>query len=168
MALHELNLQQNAIDVAISQHSQHLAVLGRTQVTIHKYEVTSKLVKPPRVLAEHPLPESCEAPVQVAWRGEQEIFVLTHDAGLNRDAIYLLNTETSSWTSVDVGMGHTASLFSSQNYNELYIQNSLGLVVAAPPDTKDKLEPSSIKLPVLCPWVETVTIADEVSCFPAC
>jgi elongator complex protein 1 len=163
MALHELKLQQDAIDVAISQSSTQLAVLDRGKVVIYSYSITSKSVQQPECHSEHPLPQDCDVPVQVAWRGENEVFVLTHDAELNQDAVYVLNCETLNWVLVDVSLDHVSSIVSSQSYSEVYIQSSLGLVTAAPSGTEENLEQPSTKLPVLCPWVETVVVGDEVS-----
>lgn len=163
MALHELNLQQDAIDVAISRSSTQLAILDRSHIKVYKYSITPKSVKQPELCSEHPLLENCLGPVQIAWRGENEVFLLASDAGSNRDALYLLDIEAENWVLVDSGLDHIATIFSSQDYDEVYVQSSLGLVIPAGSASGANSKHNSVKLPVLSPWAEAVTIGEEVS-----
>jgi elongator complex protein 1 len=159
MALHELQLQQNAVDVAIGQSSTCFIVLDLAGITAYNYRITSKSTKQPTIIERYQLPEECGTPVQVSLRGDDEIYLLTHLADANRDEVYFSRFEDGSWTKLSIDMDHVASIFANQSYDQINAQNSHGLTSSI---SDNVVQGWSIKFPGTCPWTELVQVADEV------
>jgi hypothetical protein len=159
MALHELQLEQNAVDVALGQSSTRFVVLDRIGLTVYDYSITPKSVKEPTLIERYQLPEECGDAVQVSMRGDDEVYVLTHVTDTNRDEIHSRRIGGGGWNRLSLEMDHIASIFSDQSYDKLYVQNSQGLISKV---SSSAGQDYPIKLSALCPWTELVELADEV------
>jgi hypothetical protein len=159
MSLHELQLQENAIDVALGQSSSRFVVLGRTGFTAYDYSITPKSVREPTLIGRKAVPEECGTPIQVSMRGEDEVYLLTHSAYANQDEIYSCRLHDGNWNRLDIEMDHIASIFPTQAYDNVYAQNGHGLIS----NISDKSsENSTTKFFGFCPWTELVEVGDEV------
>ncbi|KAF2418240.1 elongator complex protein 1 [Tothia fuscella] len=160
MSLHELRLESNIIDVTVGRSSTALAILDHAGLNIYDYKITSKSVIEPILRTHYALPDDAGIPIQVALMGDTQVSLLTHSYGKNRDKLYRLDGEatTAIWELVDLGVAHIASIFPSQTYEDVYIQNEAGQILPLPSAQEDSLQQS---LPVLCPWTETVTVGKE-------
>jgi elongator complex protein 1 len=159
MALHELHLEKNGVDIAISQNSTQLATLDLTGLTIYNYDITAKSTKQPILHKRFSLPKDCGNPVQISMRANDQVYMLTHVAETNRDEVHFRRIVDVDWTRLFLDHEHIASIFSSQSYEDVYIQSSQGLIL---PVSDSPGSEASFKLPTLCPWTEMVQAKDEV------
>jgi elongator complex protein 1 len=159
MALHDLHVDHSVIDVAINQFSNKVAVLDTTRLSLYDYDVTAKHVADPTISVEYPLPERCGTPVQVAIRGNSQVFMLSHNCESNQDDVFSFSPESSEWILLDLEMDHITNIFSSQSYDKVCIQDTMGLVLDAFPDLGVE---TRIYLPASCPWAEMVNFGDDV------
>jgi hypothetical protein len=159
MALHELQIAGNAIDVAHGDFSTRMIVLDRNGVTAYEYSITSKSAKEPTLIERFQLPEECGIPIQIAMKADEEVYLLSHKAEINRDEVHFRGITDGHWTQISLDEEHVASIFPSQSYDGVYSQSSQGSIARISSSPGHGL---SVKLPALCPWTELVDVGDEV------
>jgi elongator complex protein 1 len=164
MALHELKLENNIVDVAVNSAISQVIVLDRTSICVYNYGAFSKQFSPPELISMHPLPADCGTPSQISLFGNDCVAVLTHQGEVNEHQLYVWSKERSKWVSFDTGMGHLSTISTSLDFKTLCIQIETGLVLQASSEFDSLQLRGEVKLPVFCPWIEMVTVGDEVSC----
>ena len=146
MALHEVKLDSNAIDVAFNRTGTSFAVLSRQDVKLYSLECFENQ---PNVF---PLPENLGTPVQLAFKDDGELFALGHHRGQNEERI----CRVISGDMFQQKDERIAMLASGRKGHELFIQNVSGRVRMVN-DTL-RCEHVIADLPVICPWVEIMEV----------
>lgn len=163
MALHELKLDDNIVDVAVNSAISQVVVLSRTSVNVYSYGASPKQFSPPEFISTHPLPADCGAPSQISLCGNEFVAVLTHQGNENEDRVYVWSKDSSRWSVFETGMEHLSTISTSSDFQTLYIQAQKGLVLQASPESGALQLRDEVKLPTFCPWIEVVTVGDQVS-----
>jgi hypothetical protein len=159
MALHELNIPGNVIDVALGESSAQLVVLDHSGLTAYKYSITSKSAKEPTLIERFRLPEQCGTPIQISMRADEEVYLLSHKAETNLDEIHFRRITNGHWTRLSLTEEHIASIYPSQSFDNVYAQSSKGTISRISNKPNHDLP---VKLSALCPWTELVEVGDEV------
>lgn len=163
MALHELKLDDNILDVATNSAISQVVVLNRTSINLYSYGSSLKQFSPPELISTHPLPADCGTPSQISLCGSKIVAVLTHQSEMNEDQLYVWLKDSSQWTSFQTGMEHLSTISTSSDFQTLCIQAQTGLVLQASTESGALQLSGELKLPAFCPWVEVVKIEDNVS-----
>ncbi len=174
MALHELALDQNAIDVAFSQSNTRLAVLHETSISVFDWDIESKVPKPPSLqftIKTVLTPGTYNR--QICFYGESDVLtlgsehpgsVMYHypDDDIARDSrISRLYTQ------------NVCNITTSTDHLTLCIQCETGSSTEDLPfpdrepmhhtsHLKSNITIENIAFPVSCPWVEVIHYNDEV------
>lgn len=164
MALHELRLDDNIVDVAINSAISQVVVLSRTSINIYSYGASPKQFSPPELISKQPLPADCGTPSQLSQCGNDIVAVSTHQGDSNEDRLYAWSKDSSKWTSFETGMEHLSTISTSSDFNSLCIQVQTGLVLQASSEFGSLQLRGEVKLPTFCPWIEVVTVGDQVTC----
>jgi elongator complex protein 1 len=159
MALHELKLEEDTVDVAINSAASQVVVLDRTSISVYSYGAFSKQFSPPKLLSKHPLPAGCGTPSQISLRGDDAVFVLTRQGHHDHDQIYKWAKDSSKWEEIFWGVTHNSNMSTSLDFKTICIQNEAGFVDLKNPEFGD----GYVELPVFCPWIELAKVGDEVS-----
>jgi hypothetical protein len=163
MALHELKLEENIVDVAVHSAISQVVVLTSISIDLYSYGAFSKQFSPPALISKHQLPADCGAPSQISLCGNDIVAVLTHQGDVNEDQLYVWSKDNSKWTSFDTGMTHLSTISTSLDFKTFCIQIETGLVLQSSSEFGSLQLRGEVKLPVFCPWIELVTVGDEVS-----
>ena len=87
MALYEVLLESNAVDVAINSSSTLIAVLHESEVCVYRYNISSKEAQDPILETRCTLEDSAAKPRQVTFRGDSEIFVLLDNEDIGESIV---------------------------------------------------------------------------------
>ncbi|KAE9985914.1 hypothetical protein EG328_006754 [Venturia inaequalis] len=149
MALHELKLDDNIVDVAVNSAISQVVVLSRTSVNVYSYGASPKQFSPPEFISTHPLPADCGAPSQISLCGNEFVAILTHQGDDNEDRLYVWSKDSSRCS----------------DFQTLCIQAQKGLVLQASTESGALQLRDEVKLPTFCPWIEVVTVGDQEIAF---
>jgi hypothetical protein len=164
MALHELVLEDNVIDVVINSAISQVVVLDHAFISVYSYRAFLKQFSPPDLISKQQLPADCGTPSQISLCGNDSVAVLTHQGEVNEDQLYVWSKDGSKWASFDTGMEHISTVSTSLDFKTLCIQIETGLVLQASSESGSLQIRGDVKLPVFCPCIELVTVGDQVGC----
>ncbi|KAF2461618.1 IKI3 family-domain-containing protein [Lineolata rhizophorae] len=161
MALHEINLETNAVDVAFSRSGQRISVLHKGSVALYSYKLLGKPIPQPVLEGRcaFPDPEGCR-PRQIRFLGDskavvvaatsfgEEIFCIDFDE--NQVVPFLPDEQFPS---------PLAAIVSRQDYEKVGLHFQDGLAKELDTNINDvglvEAETSMVsKAPVTCPWTE--------------
>jgi elongator complex protein 1 len=149
MALHEVELDSNIVDVAFDRTGTSFAVLSRQDVKLYSLQYFENQGAQPTVF---PLQQNLGTPVQLAFKDDGELFILCHYRDRNEDRIYrVMAGEMFQQKDENIAM-----LISGREGHDLYVQNVWGKIRVV----RDTLhyERTVVDLPIICPWVEVVEV----------
>lgn len=141
-----------------------VVVLDRTSINVYSYGASSKQFSPPELISKYPLPADCGTPSQISLCGNEFVAVSAHQGEVNEDQLYVWSKDSSKWTSCETGMEHLSTISTSSDSKTLHVQLQTGLVLQASTESGSLQLRGEVKLPIFCPWVEVVTMGDQVSC----
>lgn len=169
MALHEIQLQSNAIDVAVNQSSSQIAVLHNDAVSLIRYAPKVRDSEQPTIVSTVSVPTSSTLKaVQICYVGAADIFVLMANLEEYNNLIYHISASSQTGTQLNVPSNAT-SIFPAQNHDFVCVSNDdvvSKVTVGSSPDGSPYggfVDLGTIcKFPDSSPWVEVVTVNDEV------
>lgn len=162
MALHEVQLENNAIDLAINTSSSLIAVLHNSEVCIYRYEISTKAAQDPVLNTRHAFEHHPAArPRQIAFRDDSEIFVLLDSGDIGESLVYHKTLDQSDFSMLPLDSPKIHTIFTSVDYNKLCIQDDAGAVSTVSADINDG-QSSLCRFPVKASWAEVVSHDDEV------
>jgi elongator complex protein 1 len=149
MAFAELELGENAIDVAVNQSATKIAVLHRERVALYELDYSVRPFRHPKLSRETSFAESL--PRQVAFSGEDDISVLCSQPNTKTDsAIEFKASDDTSFDTRELISG-VGSLFSAMDYSGTCFEDAQGGVYEFTATASSSL---LAKLPVHCPYTE--------------
>jgi hypothetical protein len=165
MALHDLELKHEAIDVSVNSKTGQVAVLNNQCVDVYDYGTKKRKISDPKLSRSFSLPQACGTPYQVVLSNDMQIAILTqstdnavhlHRVDFNGE-IFDEATQEPLLEPVDI-----ASISATVDTDVLYGESSAGKVhffgTATPYTT-------SLCLPIFCPWTEVMENQDSASLF---
>ncbi|QDS76491.1 hypothetical protein FKW77_005248 [Venturia effusa] len=165
MALHELEVGDNIVDVAINSINSQVVVLNRNSIIVYTYGASSKQFSAPELVSKHTLPDDCGTTSQISLCGSDLVAVLTHRSNVNEDQLYVWSRESSAWSAFETGMEHISTISTSSDSKTLCIQTQTGLVLKASSESGSLQLKGELKLPNFCPWIEVVTVGGQEIAF---
>src|SRR5262245_10384810 len=123
MALHEVELDSNVIDVAFDRTGTSFAVLSYQDVKLYSLEYFENQGAQPTFF---PLQQNLGTPVQLAFNNDDELFVLCHHRDRNEECIYRVIAGEMFQQKNE----HIAMLISGREGHGLYTQNVSGRIQA--------------------------------------
>ncbi|KAF2399320.1 IkappaB kinase complex, IKAP component [Trichodelitschia bisporula] len=156
MALHELHLEHNIVDVAMDPLSSCLAVLDFAGFSVYEYKISSKKAPAPKLLERRYFEEPHMVPYQLVIGGQDELYILAHDWKNNRDAIFLIDKEIYGYTEPRI-----STMFLAIGHKELCVENVAGHVKLIPSVSGVDIPQDVTSPPVFCPQVEQIKRGEE-------
>jgi hypothetical protein len=162
MALHEIELENGAVDVAVNLSNTRVAVLHNTSVTTLKYEPKTSATSDPVIERTEVLPiTDFIVARQIRYKGDDQLLVLMTNLLTNDNLIYDCSTQQESQVPDGV---EVLQLFPSLDHETLH------LTTAATVQQVDSLENANgyLELTTLtelsgtATWTEVVHCGDEV------
>lgn len=166
MAFSEVELRDNAIDVAINRSSNCIAVLHTHSVSVYKCDFGTKPVSHPVLATSLDIPTSGAR--QIAFFGDDGIAVLASEAGLSGDAIYQISSLGEMETMPYETSTKVTGLFPRSDYSTLCYEDVHGScfeVTSFDEATASLQAELLVKLPTHCPFVEVWNDAEQTIVF---
>jgi elongator complex protein 1 len=160
MARDEIQLEQNAVDVAIDSQGSSIYVLTSEGVSTWTYDATSKDIDQPKVVEFSAWDTDCGLPVQIAFLKGRPI-VLAYGAEHGNTMLWTLPLANGTWEPVDVGTDPISTIANSIDYSTLCVEARDGAILGLSVDPCSSVPREIARLPKLCPWIEVVTVGDE-------
>ncbi|KAL0263264.1 putative elongator complex protein 1 [Diplodia seriata] len=160
MALHEVLLESNAIDVAINSSSTLVAVLHESEVCIYRYNISSKEAQDPVLETRFALEDPAAKARQVAFRGDSDIFVLLDNEDIGESVVCYKTTDQEGFTMIPLDSPRIHTVVASVDYSKFCTMDEGGSVSCIGSDVLDGPSPVS-KFPTKPAWVEVVSHEDE-------
>jgi len=167
MSLHQIDLANNAIDVAISASNKRVAVLSENDVSIYAFDIHKKPIPAPSVLWRSAIPRHHYSR-QVAFKGDTDVLVLTDKREGGESALWRCREEKVELQERIEGFGCISNLFPGIEGSRLYLQSVQGSVleVVAEDDFSNTAEELRFRLiakfPSPTPWVQVACYANNV------
>lgn len=161
MALHEVLLEGNAVDVAINSSSTLIAVLHESEVCVYRYNISSKEAQDPILETRCTLEDSAAKPRQVTFRGDSEIFVLLDNEDIGESIVCYKTLDHEGFTMIPLDSPRIHTAMASVDYSKFCTMDEGGSVSCIDSDVLDGPSPIS-KFPVRPAWIEVVSHDDEV------
>ncbi|KAF2086110.1 elongator complex protein [Saccharata proteae CBS 121410] len=164
MALHEVSLKGNAIDVAVNASSTVLATLHENVLCFYDYDPRTKPVPEPTIQTCMSLPVSPTYWKQLAFRGDSEVYTLYQDDLTEGNVICQTILGEDSCEMIDSGDREVHSIFSSVDYSTVCVLFGDGTV--CPLDLQAFTIGNTIcRFPRPPSWVEVIRHGDEEIAF---
>ncbi|OJD33532.1 elongator complex protein 1 [Diplodia corticola] len=160
MALHEVLLESNAIDVAINSASTLIAALHENEVCVYKYSISSKEAQDPVLETRYTIEDPTARPRQVAFRGDSEIFVLLDNDDIGESVVFYKTLDQEGFTMIPMDSPRLHTVVASVDYSKLLTMDEGGSVSCIDSEVLDGPSPVS-KFPTRPAWVEVVSHDDE-------
>ncbi|KAB2574301.1 Cytochrome c oxidase subunit VIIc [Lasiodiplodia theobromae] len=160
MALHEVLLEGNAVDVAINSSSTLIAVLHESEVCVYRYNISSKEAQDPILETRCTLEDSAAKPRQVTFRGDSEIFVLLDNEDIGESIVCYKTLDHEGFTMIPLDSPRIHTAMASVDYSKFCTMDEGGSVSCIDSDVLDGPSPIS-KFPVRPAWIEVVSHDDE-------
>jgi elongator complex protein 1 len=160
MALHEITLEVEAIDVAVNLSNTKIAVLHRTSFTILSYDPRISLGPVIERIEDLPISDFVVAR-QICYKGDDEVLVLMNNLLTNESLVYdCLNQQESQIPNST----NVLRLFPSADYSALFLATEdMVKQVDTLENTTGLLEATTVAtIPAPAPWVEVVQCGEEV------
>jgi hypothetical protein len=165
MALHDLELEHEAIDVSINSKTGQVAVLNHRSVDLYDYSTRKRNISDPKLSRSLLLPQGCGTPYQVVLSNAMQIAILTQTTD-NAVHLHRLNLDGEIFDEaarepllepVDI-----ASISATVDTDVLYGETLSGKVQRFGATTSCT---ASLCLPTFCPWTEVIENQDSAGLF---
>src|ERR1700761_2554858 len=126
MSLHELKLNEDAIDVKVNTGLGVVAVLSANAVHLYRYQTTKRRVKEPEFVTSLRLPERV-TPYQIEISDQRILAVLTFESQIGSQVFVAhLSTGEPSFEPqpVFLDMEEAANLFTSVDKSQICVESS--------------------------------------------
>ncbi|KAF2184333.1 elongator complex protein 1 [Zopfia rhizophila CBS 207.26] len=121
MCLHQLSLENKAVDVAISKSGTRLAVLSHQGIEFYALDMTRRPIPAPELLwRDDALQGHC--PRHIAFSGDDEVFVLADHWDEEDCSLWTSREKQLSRRGWIVGNGKVSSLFAGLDFKNMYVQ----------------------------------------------
>lgn len=169
MALHELQLDSNAIDVACSSSGRYLAVLVDHCVKV--FDVDDIRCGTTEPIDTIEFEGERRPPLQAAFSTDADLFILFHSEEGNREVVYHISLESKSQTKrtgykeISPTTGNrVAILIPGQTIPSILLEDNYGNVIEIQDDViQDQRQVS--KLPLSCPLTEVLQHHSSIIAF---
>jgi hypothetical protein len=177
MALHEITLADETVDVSINSKLGLVAVLHRKAVAVYEYSGKKRTVRNPKLIRSIPIPIEDEStvPLQVVLCDDGTISVLVHRDGREMKEIFSghVNAERIGDDDAEEFLEdfEVSRISTTLETGQIYLESNSGSVKTL--DRIERLQQKSegsrtfdkisIQLPGFCAWTEVVEKNDNVS-----
>lgn len=174
MALHEVDLMHNIIDVAFNASGSDFAVLHRNGISTYQYKVEGQSLSPPIFSRSYDLPIKDKILRQIRFVNESSIIVLGTHTLTGNDEILLTNLQLSSIKEFEFNHTTPISIIQPMWFTSavlwLDINGGIGhiLIEDGQVERKSYKSKSKIKLPSRMQSMETIRCMDREHLDPGC
>jgi len=168
MALHEVQLEMNAIDAAVNHLSSQIAVLHEHSVSLIQYSPKINQSAQPSIESTVAIPTSSVLrAIQICYLGDEKLFVLMNN--IQDGTIAVCNINASCSFSILTPQSAVVNMFPSQKHDRLCLSNGNevhkvtfdSLVEGTSKHEVAELE-TICTFPNIACWVEVVLVGEEV------
>jgi elongator complex protein 1 len=145
MSLHQLKLDNNAVDVALSKFGTRLAVLSDRDLAVYATDMTKRPVPLPQLLWRSDSLEG-HVPRQVAFVGEEQVYVLSDSWHDEESNLWTSQGEELIFCGPLLESGRASSVITSVDYQTCYVQFEDGGLYGIQPDDGQNQMPLESKL----------------------
>jgi elongator complex protein 1 len=163
MALHELTLRGEAIDVSINAAASLIAVLNERAVDVYNYNTKKRKISDPKLSRTFSLPDAWGTPYQVTLSGDMQIAVLTQssESGVQLYRVDLNGSESSeALIEISPKSADAASLLLANDTDRIFFASPAGQIEHLDSEISHA---GPLRLPVFCPWTEVLENEGSVS-----
>lgn len=155
MAFSEIDLQGNAVDVAVSRSASRIAVLHTESVSVYKCNFAIKPVSHPELVGIYDVPTTNAR--QIAFSGDDQLAVVCSEASSAVDTIHQIDLTSEIVSLPYDAPGKVASIFPRADHENICFEDALGNcyeVESFDESTSALQSQHLVKLPIHCPSVE--------------
>jgi len=166
MALHDIDVKGNIVDVVFNSTGTRIAVIGPINLSIYDWNLSAKPIPAPVLHKEVSMPDLSLKDLvhrQVAFGPQDSIYVLMRDNVNNRDVIYRFEDGEFQHHPLSEEHSSITSIFPSKEYKNLAAEISDGSLREVTLDSVDV--PDLPKLPTSCPWTQLAYHGDQPIAF---
>ncbi|KIW05416.1 uncharacterized protein PV09_03927 [Verruconis gallopava] len=160
MALHELKLEDNVIDVAINSQESKIHVLTARGMSTWNYVITAKGFNEPELQCSSDWETDNGVAIQVAVLNGRPV-ILAYGAMHDHTTLWKLPQNNGAWELLDVGSRNISLVGNSIDYQVLFAATTNGVVLGMDSDMPNPTPRTITALPKPCPWIEVVMVGDE-------
>jgi hypothetical protein len=163
MALHDLMLNYEAIDVSINSSKGLIAVLNNRHVDLYDYSTRKRKISEPKLTRTFSLPDVWGIPYQILLSDNDKIAVLAQepDTGGQVRIIDLKSMNSHEAIPLTSHQGTDIAIISAAvDTDRLFCGSYSGEVR---PLGSEWNHSNSLRLPTFCPWIEVIENEDSVS-----
>lgn len=170
MALYEIHLRANAVDVAWSASGRYLAVLTHYYVAVYDMTDISKQGEVTKPLDDSQFEQDWETHLQVAFSTDTELFSLSHLEDGNRENVKRIPlqfdeddfTLSGIETKLQPPENRVSLLVAGQATSNMFMEHS-GDIISKIGDCS--IQSPIVHLPLPCPWVEIAKFDSQTIAF---
>lgn len=168
MALHELKLEDNILDVCMNRTSTGIAVLCEDSINLYEYNVSSKPIQAPRHLQTYTLPVTdglfCR---QVSCGVGEDVLVLLSRSNDPEDVLCHCTAGSTRLFTVN-SVQRISNIFLSSDHSMACLETDDARILhldmnPSELDTRELQSTELTRLPTYAPWVEVTQKAGSVS-----
>ena len=166
MAFSEVELQANAIDVAISRSATLVAVLHHQSISLYKCDFAAKRKALPEFVKSFTV--STTTSRQIAFLGDNQIALLSTEANSEADVIYSIDIGNETVSDPYDAASKVASIFSRADHGRICFETLEGNCFEIDSFDAPTLTLQTqllARLPVSCPTVEVWSDAEQTIVF---
>jgi len=156
MALIDLGVDNNVIDVSINKSATRIAVLYSDAIAVYDAYFDSAAAHPPRLLKTVNIPDVSGPPfhvaTQIAYEGDDRVAILTSTPNTQDDHITIFSQDLEETLYTIDLESSCSSLFQSFDHELLSCQLAHGPVMRI--DTTSGSRIPILDLPAACPWTD--------------
>lgn len=161
MAHHELQLRENAVDVAIDSQSSLVYILTQHGVSIYNYAAAWKDFSGPTFVNRPLLNAQLGIPLQIAICKNRPV-VLAYDASAEAGKSVIFSLSDTAQIDLDVGTQEVRCIGNNIDKSLLWVETSDGAVLGIDDSMEDMAAPHLLaRLPKFCPHIEVAVVGDE-------
>lgn len=165
MSLHQLALENKAVDVALSKSGTRLAVLSDTDLAVYSMDLTKRPVPSPQLLWRS---DSIQGHVarHVTFLGDDQVLVLTDTWDEEESNLWTSQSEELVFRGPVLESGRVSSIVSSVDYEKIYMQFQDGALYEVANDDADAQSPLQTTLvqgfPSFAPETRVIVMDGQV------
>lgn len=164
MAFSEVELQHNAVDVAINRSANRIAVLHADSVSVFTCNFAAKPVVHPKFVESYAITTAVTR--QVAFIGDDQVAVLCSEAGSATDVVHQVDLEAGNVSVPHDTPSKVAALFSRADHDSICFEDVEGSCFEVENLSDSDLKAQLlVKFPVYCPSVEVWRDTEQMITF---
>ncbi|KAF2742448.1 elongator complex protein 1 [Sporormia fimetaria CBS 119925] len=157
MAFKQLTLESAPVDVAISEYGNKIAVLSDSGLYVYGTDLTKRPVPMPSLLW-HNHEFRGHEPRHVAFRGHETVYVVTDSWDEDHSLLWKSSHESLTCVAPVGENSPVASLVTSVDYQDVYLQFRDGSLYAVDSEESQQLTQLTFKAPSFAPDVKIVRV----------